>query len=403
MGQVGRIAICLVLGIIVAMLFPQASVIGVLGDLFVGALKAVAPLLVFFLVMSSIAKHKSGQEIYVKNIVIFYAISTLASAALAVVVSFIYPISINLAGIGKAGDEAPKAIGDVLQNVLLEIVTNPVTAISTGLYLSILFWSILTGLALKKASQQLVHIVDELSNVAKLLIHWIVLAAPIGIFGLVYKSVTASGFNGLLQYGQLILVLVITMLAVAFGINAIFVAILIRHNPYPLIWYTIKNSAIYAFFTRSSAANIPNNIKAAENLKLNPESYNISLPLGATINMSGAAVVITIMTLSAVHTLGISIDIGSAILLSIVASLSAAGVSGVAGGSLLLIPLSCNLFGISSDIAMQVVAVGFIIGIIQDSTETALNSSSDLLYTIASEFNYRIKKGEKINFKQILK
>lgn len=353
----------------------------ILGSLFVGALKAVAPVLVFVLVSASIVLKEFGRANGMKNIIVLYLIGTFLASLAAVCVSFIFPTSLVLQNTSVAMSAAPSNISVVLKDLVYKIVDNPLNAITSGNYIGILAWAIAIGLALRHCSNETKKVFKDISEAITRVVKFVIRLAPFGIFGLVSISVAQTGFAALGGYAKLLLVLVGTMLFVAFVINAIIAFVVTKKNPYPLIMTCIKESAITAFFTRSSAANIPVNMNLCKKLELNEDLYSISIPLGATINMAGAAVTIAVLSLSAVYTLGIEVGFWNALLLSIIAAIGACGASGVAGGSLMLIPLACSLFGISNDIAMQVVAIGFIIGVIQDSVETALNSSTDVLFT----------------------
>ena len=388
---VKRIIVGLILGAALGALLPQASVIGILGTLFVNALKALAPLLVFFLVLHSLSQHKKGAKSNMSAVIVFYLIGTFLAALCAVVTSFLFPSTLIL--VEQAEQAAPGGIADVLQNLLNSAVSNPISAIAEANYIGVLLWAVVFGLAMREAGEGTKTVLGDISNMLSSAIRWVISCAPFGILGLVYTTVSDTGFESFLNYGRLILVLVGCMLLVALVVNPIIVYLAIRKNPYPLVFRCLKDSGIMAFFTRSSAANIPVNMKLCEDLGLDKEKYSVSSPLGGTINMAGAAITITILTLAAANTLGISVDFPTALLLSLVSSVAACGSSGVAGGSLLLIPMACSMFGISSDIAMQVVGIGFIIGVIQDSCETALNSSSDVLFTAAAEFRSRRKAG----------
>jgi len=391
-----RIIAGLIVGIILGVVIPKAAIIGILGDLFVGALKAIAPLLVFFLVMHALSNKNDNSESNMKTVIILYLISTFAAALTAVIASFLFPSEILL----PAGAEgtAPEGIAEVLRNLLMNIVANPVDALMRANYIGVLAWAVILGLALRRASEKTIGMIGDVADAFSTAIKWVINFAPFGIMGLVFVTVAEQGLEGLKDYGHIILVLVGCMLISAFIINPLIVFINIRQNPYPLVWKCIKDSGITAFFTRSSAANIPVNMRLCKELGLDEKQYSVSIPLGATINMAGAAITITVMTLAAVNTLGIEVDFATALLLSCIAAVGACGASGVAGGSLLLIPLACSLFGISNDIAMQVVAVGFIIGVIQDSCETALNSSSDAIFTATAEFRKWKKEGRKIEW-----
>lgn len=358
-----------------------SNLASVLGDLFVGALKAIAPILVFILISSSIIIKEFGNTNGLRNIIILYLVGTFLASVSAVAVSFMFPTQLVLQHVGDIANPLPKSIVSVLKDLIFKMVDNPVNAISSGNYIGILTWAVCAGIALRRCSAETKKIFKDISEAITKIVKFIIKLAPFGIFGLVAMSVSQTGFDAIGGYLKLLLVLVGTMLFVAFVINAIIVFFMTRKNPYPLIITCLKESAITAFFTRSSAANIPVNLNLCKKLNLDEKLYSISIPLGATINMAGAAVTISVLSLSAVHTLGIHVGFGDALLLSIIAAIGACGASGVAGGSLMLIPLACSLFGISNDIALQVVGVGFIIGVIQDSVETALNSSTDVLFT----------------------
>ncbi|EMN5862620.1 serine/threonine transporter SstT [Pluralibacter gergoviae] len=381
---VKQILVGLVLGILLAWVSPSAAnAVGLLGTLFVGALKAVAPVLVLMLVMASIANHQKGQKTSIRPILFLYLLGTFAAALTAVVVSFLFPSSLHLVT-GATGVTPPSGIVEVLRGLLLSMVSNPIDALLNANYIGILVWAVGLGFALRHGSESTKNLVNDVSHAVTFMVRVVIRFAPLGIFGLVASTLATTGFETLFSYAQLLLVLVGCMLFVALVLNPLLVYWKIRRNPYPLVLLCLRESGVYAFFTRSSAANIPVNMALAEKLNLDRDTYSVSIPLGATINMAGAAITITVLTLAAVHTLGISVDLPTALLLSVVASLCACGASGVAGGSLLLIPLACNMFGIPNDIAMQVVAVGFIIGVLQDSCETALNSSTDVLFTAAA-------------------
>jgi serine/threonine transporter len=390
----------LVIGVVLALTIPElAKPVAILGSLFVGALKAVAPVLVLFLVMSAIVQHKRGQKTNMKTIISLYLLGTFAAGLIAVIASFMFPVSLKLTA-GAEGMTPPGSVVEVLRTLLLNIVDNPVNAIINANYIGILAWAALIGFALKSAADSTKTVIGNLADAMAKIVAWVIKFAPLGIMGLVFESITTNGLSSLLGYGKLLAVLIGCMLVVALVINPIIVFTLIRQNPYPLVFKCLKESGITAFFTRSSASNIPVNIKICEELGLDKDSYSVSIPLGATINMAGAAVTISVMTLAAVHTLGIQVDLPTAIILSVLAAISAAGASGVAGGSLLLIPLASSLFGIPNDVAMQVVAVGFIIGVLQDSFETALNSSTDVLFTAAVEFKKWREEGKVIQIKK---
>ena len=379
-----QILVGIVLGVIVAMFSKELAMsFSILGTLFIKALKAIAPVLVLVLVATAIMKKEVGVETGMKPILTLYFIGTFLSALVAVVVSFIFPTTLVLLEVSTEQLSHPGSIIEVLKTVLFNIVDNPVNALLSGNFIGILAWAIALGFAMHYSSNETKKVFEDVSHGVTKIVKFIIKLAPFGIFGLVAETFAQTGFTALLGYSQLLLVLVGTMLFVAFVINPIIVYIKIKSNPFPLVLTCIKESGITAFFTRSSAANIPVNLNLCKKLNLNEDTYSISIPLGATINMAGAAVTITVLTLATVHTLGIPVDIGTALLLSVIASIAACGVSGVAGGSLLLIPLACSLFGISNDIALQVVAIGFVISVVQDSMETALNSSTDVIFTAA--------------------
>ena len=381
---VTQIVIGLIAGILLAWLAPAAALsVAFIGKVFVSALKAVAPILVFVLVMASIANHKHGQETHIRPILVLYLFGTFASAVVAVIASMMFPSSLVLVTENIA-IAAPGGISEVMQSLLLSVVDNPVSALMNANFIGILAWAIGMGVAIRHAGDTTRTVLSDLSNGVTVIVRVVIRFAPLGIFGLVASTLATSGFGALLGYLHLLAVLIGSMLFVALVMNPLIVFWKLRRNPYPLVFLCLRESGITAFFTRSSAANIPVNMALSERLGLHEDTYSVSIPLGATINMAGAAITITVLSLAAVHTLGIEVDIPTAILLSVVAAICACGASGVAGGSLLLIPLACSLFGIPSEIAMQVVAVGFIIGILQDSAETALNSSTDVLFTAAA-------------------
>ncbi|MGE6259926.1 serine/threonine transporter SstT [Heyndrickxia sporothermodurans] len=400
LSLVKQICIGLIIGIILAVAIPSvAKPFVILGSLFVGALKAIAPLLVFFLVMSAIAQHKSGQKTNMKSIVVLYLLGTFLAGLIAVIASFIFPVSLKLAA-GNEDFTAPGGIVEVLKKLLMDVVDNPVKAIFNANYIGILSWAILLGIALKNASETTKTVISNVSDAVSKIVTWVIKLAPLGIMGLVIESITTNGLKSLLSYGSLLAVLIGCMIFVAIVVNPIIVFVCIRQNPYPLVFKCLRESGITAFFTRSSAANIPVNMRLCEKLGLDKDTYSVSIPLGATINMAGAAVTISVLTLAAVHTLNIQVDIPTAIILSVLSAICACGASGVAGGSLLLIPLACSLFGIPNDVAMTVVGVGFIVGVLQDSCETALNSSTDVLFTAAADIRKRRKEGKSIDTKQ---
>jgi serine/threonine transporter len=382
-GLVPQIILGIFCGVALASWSAEAGqAVAILGALFVKALKAVAPILVFILVASSIANRKIGGASKMRPVLVLYLTGTFLAALTAVAASFLFPTSLVLANAAEAVTP-PEGISQVIKTVLFQVVDNPINALLTGNFIGVLAWAIGLGLGLHHANKTTKQVFADVSHGVSMLVTFIIKLAPIGIFGLVAETVATTGFAGLASYGQLLTVLVGSMLFIALVVNPILVFATTRKNPFPLVFTCLRESGIPAFFTRSSAANIPVNMQLAEKLQLDEDTYSVSIPLGATINMAGAAITITVLTLATVHTLGIEVDFATAILLSIVASISACGASGVAGGSLLLIPLACGLFGISSDVAMQIVAIGFIIGVVQDSCETALNSSTDVVFTAA--------------------
>lgn len=394
LSLVKRIFVGIIVGIVLALTVPQATGITIFGSLFVSALKAVAPVLVLLLVMAAISNHKKGRKTNMKTIIVFYGLSTFLAGLIAVLASFTFPVSLSL--VSGAGDLTPPGgIVEVLKSLLFKVVDNPVNALMTANYIGILAWAILLGVALKGANDSTKGLLTHLSDAVSQIVKWVIQFAPFGIMGLVFDSITANGLSSLLEYGKLLFVLIGCMLFMALVVNPLIVYLSTRTNPYPLVFSCLKESGITAFFTRSSAANIPVNMRLCEKLGLDKDTYSVSIPLGATINMAGAAVTISVLTLAAVHTLGIEVDFGTALILSLLSAVSAAGASGVAGGSLLLIPLACSLFGISNDVAMQIVGVGFIIGVLQDSFETALNSSSDVLFTATAEYAKKRKEDKK--------
>lgn len=394
MSLVLRILIGLILGTTLGIAVPQWTAISILGTIFVSALKAIAPVLVAVLVTASIAKANSGLGPRFRTVISQYMLSTFVAALCAVTASFVFPITLHLHDM--AGEAAPNTLTDVFSTLLTNMVTNPVTSLSQANYIGILFWSILFGLALKiKANEQTIDIMHNFSEVITKTVKWIIQFAPLGIMGLVFTSVSQSGLEVFTTYGKLVLLLVGCMLANTFIFNPLIAFVLLRRNPYPLLLTCLKVSGVQAFFTRSSAANIPINMNLCKKLGLDEDFYSVSIPLGATINMNGAAVTITVMTLAVAHTMNVDVSFGSALFLGIIATLGACGSSGVAGGSLLLIPMSCAFLNIGNDIAMQAVAVGFIIGVIQDSVETALNSSSDVFFTATAEY-YEASRNKKL-------
>ena len=382
LSLITRILIGFAVGVCLALLFPKASAIGVLGKVFVSCLKAIAPVLVGLLVTASIAKAREGYGPRFRSIVVLYLATTLAAAIISVAGSFLFPVTLKLSE--ATASSAPSSLGDVFSNLLTSIVTNPIKALAEANYIAVLFWAILLGIALKKlGGDGTISVISDLADACSELVRLIIQFAPLGILGLVYSAVADNGLSIFADYGKLLMLLVGCMLLTALVLNPAIVAAMLRRNPYPLVFKCLKDSGVSAFFTRSSAANIPVNMDLCRRMGVDEGFYSVSIPLGATVNMNGAAVTITVMTLAMCNTLGVEVGVGSAIILSIVATLGACGSSGVAGGSLLLIPMACSLFGISQDISMQAVSIGFIIGVIQDSVETALNSSGDALFTIA--------------------
>ena len=400
-----RILVGLVIGVILALLLPVDSGNAVadgfsqffilLGSLFVNALKAVAPVLVFFLVISALCNAKAAGSM--KTVVVLYVISTLVAAIVAVLASYLFPTTLTLVVDPEIEQSSPEGVGAVLTTLLLNITSNPVDALFNANYLGILAWAVVLGIALRSAQQSTKDVFTAVSDAVSKVVRWVIACAPFGILGLVYNSVATSGLDIFVEYGRIILVLVCCMVFIALVTNPLIVFLATRKNPYPLVLRCLKDSGLTAFFTRSSAANIPVNMELCRKLGLDKDNYSVSIPLGATINMAGAAVTITVMTMAAAFTMGIDVNPVTAVLLSVLAAVSACGASGVAGGSLLLIPLCCSLFGISNDIAMQVVAIGFIIGVIQDSCETGLNSSSDVVFTATAEYRQMIKDGKDVD------
>lgn len=386
-----RILIGMLLGASLGLLFPSLSGLSILGDLFVGGLKAIAPVLVFTLVANALSQHQKGQDTNMKTVIFLYLLGTFAAALVAVLASFLFPVQITLSS-ASTEIAPPDGIGQVLSNLLLNLVDNPLNAIVQANYIGILSWAVVFGLAMREASKNSKELLKTMAGVTSKIVEWIINLAPFGIMGLVFKTISDKGITSLANYGILLGLLIATMAFVALVINPLIAFFFMRKNPYPLVFKCLRVSGITAFFTRSSAANIPVNMKLCQDLGLNPDTYSVSIPLGSTINMAGAAVTINILTLAAVNTLGISVDFGTAFVLSVVAAISACGASGIAGGSLLLIPVACSLFGISNDVAMQVVGVGFVIGVVQDSCETALNSSTDVLFTAVAEYASARKK-----------
>ena len=396
LGLVTQIAIGLVLGILVGVLVRNTAAAGavveigaILGSLFVGALKAVAPILVFALVTAAISQHRSGNPTNIRPILVLYLVGTFAAAVVAVGASFLFPSQLLLSGVEAASNEAPTGIGEVMRHLLMNLVSNPIQALADANYIGILAWALVLGTAFRQASEQTRTLINDVAEAISKVVRGVIRFAPLGIFGLVLVTIVKEGFDKLGFYLHLLAVLLGAMLFVALVVNPIIVFTQTRRNPFPLVFTCLRESGVTAFFTRSSAANIPVNMALAKKLGLHEDTYSVSIPLGATINMAGAAITITVLTMAAVHTLGIAVDFWTALLLSVIAAIGACGASGVAGGSLLLIPMACSLFNIPNDIAMQVVGVGFIIGVIQDSAETALNSSTDVLFTAAVDQSHK--------------
>lgn len=394
-----RILVGLAIGIVLALLIPNVQpwtdIITLLGSLFVGALKAVAPVLVFFLVISALCNAQGAGTM--KTVVVLYVISTLVAAIVALIGSEIFPTTLTLDTSSMVEQAAPEGIGEVLTTLLMNIVANPVDALMNANYVGILAWAVVLGVALRAAGERTKEVFTAISDAVSKAVRWVINLAPFGILGLVYASVSTSGLEIFTEYGHLILVLVACMLIIALVTNPLIVWICTRKNPYPLVLRCLKDSGLTAFFTRSSAANIPVNMELCRKLGLNKDNYSVSIPLGATINMAGAAVTITVMTMAACQTIDLAVDPVTAVILCVLAAVSACGASGVAGGSLLLIPMCCALFGIGNDVAMQVVGIGFIIGVIQDSCETGLNSSSDVVFTATAEYRQLIKEGKEVH------
>ncbi len=397
MSLIARILIGLIVGAVLGFVAPGLKWIGVIGDLFVGALKAIAPILVFVLVASSLANSKGGSMAKFRTVIILYLFSTLCAAIVSVVTSFAFPVIIPLKGLEAADASAvPQGMSEEVINLLGSIIANPVEALASANYIGILFWAVVFGIALKLAKPGTRQMLEDLADAVSAVVRWVIACAPFGILGLIFSAVSSSGAEIFKTYGQLIGLLVGTMLFVALVVNPVIVGLVLRHNPYPLVLRCLRQSGVTAFFTRSSAANIPVNMELCKELGLDENLYSVSIPLGSTINMDGAAVTITIFSLAAAFTTGVHVTLPMAVFLSIVATFSACGTSGVAGGSLMLVPLGCSLFGIPNDTAMQLVGVGFIISVIQDSLETALNSSGDVIFTATAEFLEWKKQGRKL-------
>lgn len=385
MNLIRKIGIGVVLGVLLGIIAPKIAVIALFGSLFVGALKAIAPLLVLTLVAHALSQAPAGQKSNMRTVICLYLFGTFAAAFIAVGASYLFPIKLVLSTTTTTDITPPQGIAEVFQDLLLKIVDNPINALATANYIGVLTWAAVFGLAFRNASQHTKDLLQSTAEVTSKVVSWIIGLAPFGILGLVFDTIANNGLAALKNYGVLLLVLVGCMAFVALVVNPLIAFMVMRKNPYPLVLECLRVSGVTAFFTRSSAANIPVNMQLCKRLGVDPDTYSVSIPLGATVNMAGAAITINVLTMAAVNTLGITVDFSSALLLSVVASLSAAGASGVAGGSLLLIPVACSLFGIPNEIAMQVVGVGFVVGVIQDSCETALNSSTDVLFTVVAE------------------
>ncbi|TCD46482.1 serine/threonine transporter SstT [Streptococcus sp. X16XC17] len=385
MSLIRKIGIGVVMGLLLGLVFPKLQVIALFGTLFVGALKAIAPLLVLTLVAHALSQAPTGQKSNMRTVIFLYLFGTFAAAFVAIVASYLFPVTLVLSNATTTDIAPPQGIAEVFQDLLMRVVDNPINALATANYIGVLTWAAVFGIAFRQANEQMKDLLQSAATVTSKVVAGIIGLAPFGIMGLIFATVASNGLSALADYGLLLLVLVGSMVFVALVMNPLIAFIMLKSNPYPLVLECMRVSGMTAFFTRSSAANIPVNMQLCERLGVDPDTYSVSIPLGATINMAGAAITINILTMAAVNTLGISVDFSSALLLSIIASLSAAGASGVAGGSLLLIPIACSLFGISNDLAMQVVGVGFVVGVIQDSCETALNSSTDVLFTVIAE------------------
>lgn len=396
MSLIFRILCGLIIGVVLALVVPGVTWIAGMGSLFVGALKAMAPILVFVLVSSSLMQRGAKLDKKFGTVIFLYMLSTFLAALIAVVASFLFPQTLVLDAAAES-DAIPSGIIEVLSNLMMKLVANPVEALADANYIGILFWAVLLGLGMKSlAKDETIQVFTDLAAGVSQIIRWIINLAPFGICGLIYDTVSANGFGVFSNYGRLLILLVGCMFFVALLVDPLIAWIFLRRNPYPLVFKCLKESGVTAFFTRSSAANIPINMNLCESVGLDRDFYSVSIPLGATINMDGAAVTISIMTLAAANTMGVAVDFPTALILSVLSAIGACGASGVAGGSLMLIPMACSLFGISNDVAMQVVGVGFIIGVVQDSLETALNSSGDAMFTITAEFHEWIKQGKEL-------
>lgn len=392
-----KILVGVIVGAILGFFVPQWLVIGFVGEIFVSALKAIAPILVFVLVASAISKAKSGIGPKYRMIIIIFLLTNFIAALVAVLMCYMFPLNIYLSSASVAS--APEGLGEIMRDMILNIFSNPIKSLAEGEYLGILFWSIIIGFALRiVASDTTKDVIEDIADSITKVVNFIIQFAPIGIMGLVFTSVSESGLGIFTEYGQLLLLIVGCMVFVGLVINPFISFLLLKRNPYPLLLTCLRDSGITAFFSRSSAANIPINMQLCERLGLDRDFFSISIPLGSTINTNGAAITITIMTIVTCYTLGIPVPFSIALVLCVVSTLAACGASGIVGGSLLLIPLACSLFGISPDISMQVVAVGFVISVVQDSFETALNSSCDVFFTAVTEYYYRAKNGEQVDF-----
>ncbi|ATJ83678.1 serine/threonine transporter SstT [Halomonas beimenensis] len=384
LGLIPQIALGIAAGLLLATLSPEdARSAALFGQVFISALKAVAPVLVFVLVAAAIANHRHGQPTHIRGVLVLYLAGTLVAALVAVAASFAFPTTLTLE-VPAAGGTPPGGIQEILRNLLMSAVTNPVTALMEANFIAILAWAVGLGLTLRRSAETTRRALNDLADAVSGIVRLVIRLAPLGIFGLVANTLAENGLDALAEYARLLAVILGCMVFVALVTNPLIVFWKTRRNPYPLVFTCLRGSAITAFFTRSSAANIPVNLELCQRLRLHADTYAVSIPLGATINMCGAAITITVTTLAAAHTLGIQVDFATALLLCIVSALAACGVSGVAGGSLLLIPMAASLFGISAEVAMQVVAIGFVISVLQDATETALNSSTDVLFTAAA-------------------
>lgn len=397
-----RILIAIVIGVILGVTLPSVTAINIMGDLFVGALKAIAPLLVFMLILSAISKYDSGAKNHFSSVVMMYIAATLSAALAAVGASYLFKVHLLFPNAAKVASSAPQDLGKVITNLLTTAVSNPIGALVNANYLTILFWGLVIGFGLRNAKAGTKQVISDFSHTIEMTAQFIIEFAPFGIIGLLHHSIATTGFAGIARYGQLVLLLVGTMVFTYLVIYSFMVWLMTHQNPFPLVFWTLKVSGIPAFFTRSSAVNIPVNMQACEDLGLNEKSYAVSIALGGTANSGGAAITVSIMTLAAANTLGIHVSFPLALLLCILSAVSATGSSGIAGGSLLLIPMAASLFGISNDIAMQVVAIGFIIGVIQDSVETAVNSASDLLFTATAEYHDLMKEGHPVNIREAI-